>query len=414
MATTSFTIYSRYNPVKDKERLQLETGQIHVDGGENYSDERLWKEATSSQFLRAQRPPPKFVPATLCYEIGSSEPGLSKPYTSSSRERLLGSSLSSWYRSLTVAGSTETKSHHPCPGSTSVPVLPSKYARGLSQNQIQKEDKNNWFIQKALRCEPPPTTPSTSPPTLPEILARDPPPLPSEPRYIPPVWTEIGPSNRGFVMLQKGGWNEGEALGVDIGRNFSTSLSNSCQRIRKAQGTADYVSQTPRWEFCGSSGDIKKEGNEIIDLTLSDSEEREQEEREQREQEQEQEEEDGGANVETLFEHSKESEQLLRSGEDDSEDINICAHGRKALLTPIATVLKLDRLGIGLKVKTEGPYKTSVKRVTHNAASLAAHVRMADKARRRREIFGRGIRGYERQKRKEEEKRRNLLAYMNS
>ena len=25
MATTSFTIYSRYNPVKDKERLQLET-----------------------------------------------------------------------------------------------------------------------------------------------------------------------------------------------------------------------------------------------------------------------------------------------------------------------------------------------------------------------------------------------------
>jgi len=215
-------------------------------------------------------------------------------------------------------------------------------------------------------------------------------------------------------MLQKGGWNEGEALGVDTGRNFSTSLSNSGQRIRKAQGTADYVSQTPRWEFCGSSGDIKKEGNEIIDLTLSDSEEREQEEQEQREQEQEQEEEDGDANVETLFEHSKESEQLLRSGEDDSEDINICAHGRKALLTPIATVLKLDRLGIGLKVKTEGPYKTSVKRVTHNAASLAAHVRMADKARRRREIFGRGIRGYERQKRKEEEKRRNLLAYMNS
>ena len=117
MATTSFTIYSRYNPVKDKERLQLETGQIHVDGGQNYSDERLWKEAASSQFLQAQRPPPKFVPATLCYEIGSSEPGLSKP-SSSSRERLLGSSLSSWYRSLTVAGSTETKSHHPCPGSS--------------------------------------------------------------------------------------------------------------------------------------------------------------------------------------------------------------------------------------------------------------------------------------------------------
>jgi len=407
MATTSFTIYSRYNPVKDKERLQLETD---VDDGENKSsDEWLWKEAASSQFLRAQRLPPKFVPATLCNEIGGSELGPSKPYTSSPRERLLGSSLSSWYRSLTVASSTETKSHHPCPDSTPVPVLSSnsvQYARGSSQSQIQKWDKNNWFIQKALRCRPLPITPSTSPPTLPEILARDPPPSPSEPRYNPPVWTEIGPSNRGFVMLQKGGWNEGEALGVDTRRDFPAGLSNFGQRIRKVEGTIGRVSRTPRWELCDTSGDMKKDGNEIIDLTLSDSDERDQEEEE--------EEEDGDVNVENLSEHSKESEQLLRSGEDDSEDINICAHGRKALLTPIATVLKLDRLGIGLKVKTEGPYKVSVKRVTHNAASLAAHVRMADKARRRRKVFGRGIRGYERQKRKEEEKRRNLLAYMNS
>jgi len=220
---------------------------------------------------------------------------------------------------------------------------------------------------------------------------------------MPPVWTEIGPSNRGFVMLQRSGWSEGEALGVDR-RSFSAGSSNFGQKIRKTGGTVDRVSRTPRWEFYESSGDIKKEGNEIIDLTLSDSDERDQEEGEA----------DGDADVENLLEHSKELEQPLRSGKGDSEDINICADGRKALLTPIATVLKLDRLGIGLKVKTEGPYKASVKRVTHNAASLAAHVRMADKARRRREIFGRGIRGYERQKRKEEEKRRNLLAYMNS
>ena len=43
-------------------------------------------------------------------------------------------------------------------------------------------------------------------------------------------------------------------------------------------------------------------------------------------------------------------------------------HGGKALLTPLPTVLKPDRLGIGLKAKMVGPYKASQKRVTHNAA----------------------------------------------
>ena len=416
MATTSFTIYSRYNSEKDKERLQLETGQIHVDGGGNKSgDEWLWREAASAQFLRAQRPPPKFVPATLYYEIGSSELGFSKPYTPP-RERRLGSSLSSWYRSLTKASSTEAKSHQPCPDSIPVPALSSSAVRAGESSMNQTQDKNNWFIQKVLQSESPLNAPSTLPPTptLPDILAREPPPLPSGPRYVPPVWTEIGPSNKGFVMLQRGGWNEGEALGFNARRNFSTgfdSSSNSDQELRETEsmeGTIDRVQRIPRREFCDSFGDIKKERQEIIDLTLSSDSE------ESLERDQEEEEEDGDVKVENLMKHSEGFECPLKSREGDSEDINILAHGRKALLTPIGTVLKLDRLGIGLKVKTEGPYKASVKRVTHNAISLAAHVRMAEKARRRREVFGRGIKGYERQRRKEEEKRRHLLAYMNS
>ena len=87
---------------------------------------------------------------------------------------------------------------------------------------------------------------------------------------------------------------------------------------------------------------------------------------------------------------------------------------RVALQTPIATRLKSDRLGIGLSAKTTGPHKQSVKRVTHNAAALQAHVRAAEHARRVRETFGRGRNGHARKDRAEREKRERLLAYMNS
>ncbi|KAJ3529900.1 hypothetical protein NM688_g7787 [Phlebia brevispora] len=85
-----------------------------------------------------------------------------------------------------------------------------------------------------------------------------------------------------------------------------------------------------------------------------------------------------------------------------------------ALLTPIATVLKSDRLGIGLKAKTVGPYKASKKRVTHNQAALAAHIRANEEMRRRKAITGRGTRGFARLAKAEAEQRRQLLASLNS
>ena len=89
-------------------------------------------------------------------------------------------------------------------------------------------------------------------------------------------------------------------------------------------------------------------------------------------------------------------------------------HGGVALLTPIATRLKSDRLGIGLKAKTTGPYKVSQKRVTHNAAALTAHIRAAEENRRRMREHGRGRRGHKRQRRKEEEERKAMLASLKS
>ncbi|KAK7681558.1 hypothetical protein QCA50_015290 [Cerrena zonata] len=84
-----------------------------------------------------------------------------------------------------------------------------------------------------------------------------------------------------------------------------------------------------------------------------------------------------------------------------------------ALLTPIATVLKSDRLGIGLKAKTEGPYKASKRRVTHNQAALAAHTRTAEETRLMKKVMGRGTRAFARKYKAEEEQRRQLLAHLN-
>ena len=88
-------------------------------------------------------------------------------------------------------------------------------------------------------------------------------------------------------------------------------------------------------------------------------------------------------------------------------------HGGKALLTPLPTVLKSDRLGIGLKAKKVGPYKASQKRVTHNAAALAAHVKANEERRLFRQNVGRGTRGFGRAEKRESEKRKKLLAYLN-
>jgi len=205
-------------------------------------------------------------------------------------------------------------------------------------------------------------------------------------------------------MLQKGGWNEGEALGIGARRRpgqtplSSTGVSGTSSS-NKGKQRAIFLdkptSQIREQEHRGNSPDTKEV--DVIDLTLSDSEYLSDDEEVE------------DVKAETSFEIHQEQEAV------PSEDLEgPSAHGRTALLTPIATRLKLDRLGIGLKAKTAGPYKSSVKRVTHSAAAVAAHRRAAEDARKRREKFGRGRRGYERQKRKEEDRRKDLLAYMNT
>jgi hypothetical protein len=75
------------------------------------------------------------------------------------------------------------------------------------------------------------------------------------------------------------------------------------------------------------------------------------------------------------------------------------------LLTPLTTILKSDRLGIGLKAKTEGPYRSSVKRVKRSAAAEDMH-------HSRRVLLGKGHRAFARVERQERESRQNMMAYL--
>ncbi len=71
-------------------------------------------------------------------------------------------------------------------------------------------------------------------------------------------------------------------------------------------------------------------------------------------------------------------------------------------------------LCIGLKAKTVGPYKVSKKRVTHNRAELAAHIRANEDLRKMKKLMGRGTKAFARQAKAEEEQRNQLLASLKS
>ncbi len=396
MATVTHYIYSHYNP----EENTVETAPEGQD--ENLGPDEQWQRE-APQSSRLQGPAPQFVPATISYEDWSSCLASSSNNSAvDSSKKSLGNSLSGWYRSLTSRVSTSSSkgspssshAHHdfPLTNKTSIP-----------------KSKNNWFITNAIQSGQ--SSPNSTPaPSLAEILSRDPPPLPSERKYTPPVWLEIGPSNKGFGMLQRAGWNEGEALGPNVVRRkpsenllaidglFDTKDVKGKVRARRTSSSSIIVRQeTKEVKVENIDGVTELQKFDVIDLSL-----------------------DSDADSDSSSTKG-ESGDASRTGnltasqsvhEHLQEEADTSAYGHRALLTPIATVLKSDRLGIGLKAKTVGPYRISQKRVTHNAAVLAMHTKTSKESRRRKELFGRGKRGFERRHKKEEEHRQAMIEYL--
>jgi len=185
-------------------------------------------------------------------------------------------------------------------------------------------------------------------------------------------------------MLQNSGWSEGEPLGCSVPRRNDRILpSLNPAKAKKVTEVKTEVGYEVGCEGFDDIVEVKTKTAEVIDLTVSDSSDSEEDE---------------------------DYEQLPPSTAIPTS----LDHGGKALLTPLPIVLKSDRLGIGLKAKTVGPYKASQKRVTHNAAALAAHVKAHDDMRKLKSKIGRGSRSFASHNKRETANRKNLLAYLNS
>jgi hypothetical protein len=224
-------------------------------------------------------------------------------------------------------------------------------------------------------------------------------------------------------MLQNQGWSEGEGLGTSTSSRSGNDVPNNrTEKELKARKRSrlDRLSPPPSPSreqpeateehiLVGGDDDndddpiieVRKNAHvPIIDLTRSDTEEDEDEE----------DDEDDRNNDWPVPPASTHDDP---TGSTSTSTTASDPRGTQtALLTPLPTVLKSDRLGIGLKAKTEGPYRSSVKRITHNAAALAAHLNAAEDMRRTQREIGKGRRAFARAERMERKRRQNLMAYL--
>ena len=243
-------------------------------------------------------------------------------------------------------------------------------------------------------------------------------------------------------MLQNQGWSEGEGLGAGSRRNDAHAKKETLQTEKeKGKKRMRFDSPSPSAPALGMLPtstlsqeratkeerveeiiliddddddpivEIRKKAHvPMIDLTQSDTESDDEGEDEDEDEDDndtiDETDDDLNSRASPPTSSTKPHTETKAASDDDPRAT------QTALLTPLPTVLKSDRLGIGLKARTEGPYHSSVKRVTHNAAALAAHVKAAEDRRRTQRLLGKGRRAFARADRLERERRQNMMAYL--
>ncbi|KAI0770479.1 hypothetical protein C8Q74DRAFT_1218800 [Fomes fomentarius] len=389
MATVTHYIYSHYEPQKnddDDETVQERTEEDERDP---------WITESTFGVNRRLKNAPRFVPAIVSYDEVNNMIGGASSSLPHAEEPTSSPQLSSWYRSLPRSSSVPATQPQgwiaPITTASPAPDASPPVAGSSGQSSVactttvpRVRNKNDWFISKAITSEPSSRSPSA--PTLADILSREPPPERKDQPFVPPVFLHIGPSNKGFAMLQRSGWSEGEALGVFASRRTPTQKALEKRPARTILDDRELSIKTEEREVIIDDEVREVRKVDVVDLTLSDAEE-------------------------------EEDVQITNSQGVSSDSPSIdpaSSHNPTALLTPIATVLKSDRLGIGLKAKTVGPHKESKKRVTHNQAALAAHIRANEEMRTRKALLGRGTRSFARIAKAEAESRKRLLASLNA
>ncbi|KAI9508895.1 hypothetical protein F5148DRAFT_835197 [Russula earlei] len=464
MATVAHYIRSEYVPDIDRDRLSREAahGQTPEDPVDPWQTE-----PSSAGFFDSRRlanaPPPTFVPAHLpCDEWGTparAQPAAARATASDPRH----GDVATWYRSLGRQGaaadvrqrplppppaSSITRCHPsleaapgppsslpppvaaPAPAPAPAPASSPSPANAIanandtgagagalssSARRVPHEGDRDWFISRAISQALSASAPPTPRPSaggggggsLAEMLARHP---PSARPFRPPVFLHLGPSNKGWAMLQNQGWSEGEGLGAASasrvgggGGDARAGTSRLTKEERKAKGTR---SDSPSHEGTTEEAEMehvllvdddddddddpvievrRKTPAPVIDLTQCDIEEEEGDEDDA--------EHDRPSSLSPSpplspspslapipFPASAADPIIDRTTSDPRA-------AQTALLTPLPAILKSDRLGIGLKARTEssgsgGAYRTTIKRVTHSDAALAAHLKAAEHMRR--------------------------------
>lgn len=198
MATQAYTIVS-HDTTLGKEP----TNTVQAEAILSADADALWEsEAGPSNLSLARRIPPRFVPASSTYSTIQQQ----KPSTSTGLAvKHESGDIGSWYAGLSRV---QQASEQPKP----IPAQPASTPQAASKpKKKEPPSKNDWFIRRALSNVSADTqpVPSTS---LAHMLEQSPPSL-QEPLR-PPIFLHLGPSNRGWGMLQRHGWEEGQPLGL--------------------------------------------------------------------------------------------------------------------------------------------------------------------------------------------------------
>ncbi|EJD50899.1 hypothetical protein AURDEDRAFT_160042 [Auricularia subglabra TFB-10046 SS5] len=337
----------------------------------------LWR--NERPFGRDSRHAPiPFVPARFKFDDFGQLLNPEQAELRGSSSRVDDGDIGSWYSSLQRSSSSTPARIATPPTATNTSSTPVVTKASAAK---PKATRNDWFIQKVLSTELPPPPPE--PATLSEMLERNPPGPTGA--FNPPVWTVIGPGNRGFTLLQRHGWEEGNALGAAAGP--------SRPRPVPARAVAP-----PTPEVIDLTID-EDEDDGVVDLTRS---------------------EDGdapdGDSLAGEEAHLEDVEPKVEP-EADAELLEASASHGTALLVPLPAFLKPNKHGIG--VRAEDKRKLRLKSTAQAIAATTPagekkHQQIIDAARKRRLEVGRGARGFARLDRSESTQRQAMMAYLNS
>ncbi|KIO29380.1 hypothetical protein M407DRAFT_169566 [Tulasnella calospora MUT 4182] len=230
------------------------------------------------------------------------------------------------------------------PGSTNLPPFLKNLSRRLEADESTSLPK------------------ASSSSSIPAMLMRAPPPLPSEAPFIPPTYTVLGPANKGYSMLERHGWREGQTLGPG---NQSHGNGNRAGIGFVAKHEDKEGDESKR---AMKDGDIAAASVvDFVDLTLEDGSE--------------------------------------SDGETPKPRPVQNPPGGRALLTPLPTVLRADNAGIGSKRGTK-------RVITQSAHALELLERRKKRNRKSDSIVRVGAKALINKAKKEQQERSALIAYL--